>query len=212
MQPRQPRGWYLAREAGLLAGVSGDTIGQWARYGYIKSSWSATVPRVYSCQDVAEAIAVHELIDRGVKHGDIRSAIEDLRAEYGDWPLQIAPIATAGGRVVRKTTSGEGWAVGRQRGQGILSFIELQEINRWLRSGGWAVRGADDITHIEVDPDRLSGTPTIRDRRLSAEKVALIAALPDGRRVLRIEYDLRSIEISDAVRWYSRVQQFERAA
>jgi hypothetical protein len=54
----QPRGWYLAREVGLLAGVSGEKVGQWARYGYIRSSWSSTIPRVYSFQDVAEAIAV----------------------------------------------------------------------------------------------------------------------------------------------------------
>jgi hypothetical protein len=32
---------------------------QWARYGYIRSSWSSTISRIYSFQDVAEAIAVH---------------------------------------------------------------------------------------------------------------------------------------------------------
>ncbi len=30
----RPRGYYLAHEAGWLAGVSGDRIGQWARRGY----------------------------------------------------------------------------------------------------------------------------------------------------------------------------------
>lgn len=56
-----PRGHYLAREVGLLAGVPGHTVGQWARRGYIQSSQSAGRPRVYSFQDVAEAMVVHEL-------------------------------------------------------------------------------------------------------------------------------------------------------
>jgi DNA-binding transcriptional MerR regulator len=90
------RGWYLAREVGLLAGVSGDKIGQWARYGYIRASWSSTVPRIYSFQDVAEAIAVHELLNRGVVHADIRSAIDGLHTRYGDWPLQTAPFSHHG--------------------------------------------------------------------------------------------------------------------
>ena len=49
-------GHYLAGEAGLLAGVSGDRIGQWARWGYIRSSHSDGEPRVYSYEDVAEAM------------------------------------------------------------------------------------------------------------------------------------------------------------
>lgn len=59
-----PRGYYLAHEVGWLAGVSGDRIGQWARRGYIRSSVSSVVPRVYSFQDVAEAMVVHELLLR----------------------------------------------------------------------------------------------------------------------------------------------------
>ena len=53
-----PVGHYLAREAGSLAGVSGDKIGQWARRGYIRSSQRTHVPRVYSFQDVAEAMVI----------------------------------------------------------------------------------------------------------------------------------------------------------
>ena len=212
----RPRGWYLARDVGLLAGVSGDTIGQWARYGYIQSSWSDSIPRVYSFQDVAEAIAVHELIDRGVVHADIRRAILGLREEYGDWPLQAAPIVTtdpsqSSARVAVRNGGGA-VDVGRHPGQLFLSFIELIEIGGLLRRGGWALKGATDIVHIEVDPDRLSGRPTIKDRRLPAEKVARIAALAGGRRTLAAEYDVRAREIDDAVRWYERVQQFESAA
>lgn len=216
MDDARPRGWYLARDVGLLAGVSGDTIGQWARYGYIRSSWSDSIPRIYSFQDVAEAIAVHELLDRGVLHADIRAAIVGLRERYGDWPLQVAPIGTTDPSYssphIGMRDGDQAWDVGRHHGQGFLSFVELIEIRDLLRRGGWALKGDDDIVHIEVDPDRLSGHPTIKGRRLPADKVARLASLPGGRRILAAEYDLRRREIDDAVQWYQRVQDFERAA
>ena len=93
-------GHFLAGEAGELAGVSGTTIGQWARWGYIRPSQSAELPHVYSVEDVAEAAIVHALLERGVRHRDIRRAIDRLDA-YGDWPLSEAALATtAEGRIV----------------------------------------------------------------------------------------------------------------
>jgi DNA-binding transcriptional MerR regulator len=89
----KPHGHFLAGEAGELAGVSGSTIGQWARWGYIRASQSTGDPHVYSVEDVAEAAVVHALLDRGVRHADVRRAIERLH-EYGDWPLSEAPLAT----------------------------------------------------------------------------------------------------------------------
>ena len=44
----RPHGRFLASEAGELAGVSGTTIGQWARRGLIRSSIYDDEPRVYS--------------------------------------------------------------------------------------------------------------------------------------------------------------------
>jgi DNA-binding transcriptional MerR regulator len=88
-------GHFLAAEVGELAGVSGTTIGQWARWGYIRSSISAEDPHVYSVEDVAEATIVGELLARGVSHADVRRAIARLRDEYGDWPLSEAPLGTA---------------------------------------------------------------------------------------------------------------------
>ena len=211
----QPHGWYLAREVGLLAGVSGDKIGQWARYGYIRSSWSSEIPRVYSFQDVAEAIAVHELLERGVKHAEVKNAIEELRTKYGDWPLQSAPLATpkepGPARVAVREQGGVPYDVGRRRGQTFLSFVELLDINELLRRGGWALRDLPNVTSIEVDPDRLSGRPTIRDRRVPAEKVARIAQLPGGFRILSSEYDIRKREADDAVRWYERALELAAA-
>jgi hypothetical protein len=87
-------GHFLAAEVGELAGVSGTTIGQWARWRYIPASVSAEEPHVYSLEDVVEAAIVAELLARGVSHADVRRAIDRLRGEYGDWPLSDAPLGT----------------------------------------------------------------------------------------------------------------------
>ena len=87
-------GHFLAAEVGELAGVSGTTIGQWARWGYIPASVSEEDPHVYSVEDVAEAAIVGELLGRGVSHADVRRAIDRLREEYGAWPLSEAPLGT----------------------------------------------------------------------------------------------------------------------
>ena len=73
--------------------MSGTTIGQWARHGYIRPSQSAELPHVYSVEDVGEAAIVATLLSRGVRHGDVRRAIQRLRS-YGDWPLSEARLAT----------------------------------------------------------------------------------------------------------------------
>src|SRR5947207_1057189 len=95
----KPHGHFLAGEAGELAGVTGNTIGQWARWGYIRASQSSGEPHVYSVEDVAEAAVVRALLDRVIRHADVRRAIARLD-EYGDWPLSQAPLATTvdGGR------------------------------------------------------------------------------------------------------------------
>ena len=92
----KPHGHFLAGEAGELAGVSGTTIGQWARWGYIRASQSAGDPHVYSVEDVAEAAIVRVLLERGVRHADVRRAAGRL-GDYGDWPLSEAPLATTVG-------------------------------------------------------------------------------------------------------------------
>jgi DNA-binding transcriptional MerR regulator len=89
----RPHGHFLAAEAGELAGVSGTTIGQWARRGLIRSSVSDEEPRVYSVEDVTEAAIVRALLERGVRHADVHRLIGRLRA-YGDWPLSQAALAT----------------------------------------------------------------------------------------------------------------------
>ena len=89
----RPHGRLLAGEVGALAGVSGTTIGQWARRGYIRSSQSSDEPRVYSVEDVAEAAIVSELLERGVTHAEIHSAISHLQGR-GQWPLSEVHLET----------------------------------------------------------------------------------------------------------------------
>src|SRR3954451_24647094 len=69
---------YLAHEAGRLAGVHGDRIGQWARWGHIRASVSDGDPHVYAFEDVAEALAVHLLLDAGFALPLVRRAVERL--------------------------------------------------------------------------------------------------------------------------------------
>lgn len=210
-----PRGQYLAWEAGQLAGVSGQKIGQWARRGYIRSSVSSAAPRIYSFQDVAEAMVVHELLDRGVPHREIKTAIAMLGDEYGDWPLTEAPMATVADRERAAVLIGGDDAhydVAREAWQQVIAPANLDEIRGQLKRGGWAVRSIPDLQHIEIDPERLSGRPTIRGRRIAAEDVAQIADGPGGIETLREDYDLDEAEIADARRWWREVRRLEAAA
>lgn len=209
-----PRGHYLAWEAGQLAGVSGRTIGQWARRGYIRSSQRADIPRIYSFQDVAEAMVVHELLDRGVVHRDIRKAL-DLLQEYGDWPLTEASLSTEptqGRTRLLVNRDDAAYDVADRGWQQVVSRENLAEIRTQLQRGGWAVRRLPDLEHIEVDPDRLSGRPSIRGRRIAAQDVVELAAGPDGMETLLEDYELDRAEVVDARRWWREVSRLQAAA
>lgn len=208
-----PRGHYLAWEAGQLAGVSGQKIGQWARRGYIRASQDDRgVPKVYSFQDVAEAMVVHELEDAGADLKSIKRAIERLRERHGmAWPLQhySSRLGTVHGVVVEH--DGAGFAAGNLGGKGspaqsVLSDENLGKIASQLERGGWAVRKLTDLKHVEVDPDRLSGKPAIRGRRVAASEVAQIAEERDGIETLVEGYGLSEAEIDDARRWWGEVR------
>jgi uncharacterized protein (DUF433 family)/DNA-binding transcriptional MerR regulator len=210
-----PRGRYLAWEAGQLAGVSGLTIGQWARRGYIRSSVGRERPRVYSFQDIAEAMVVHELLDRGVTHRDIKQAILALGDRYGDWPLTDAQLATIPAKSRAKLIAHEAegdYDIGGLGWQQVIKPENLEKIRSQLRRGGWAVRALPDLEHIEVDPDRLSGKPTIRGRRIAAEDVAEIAAGRGGAEILCEDYGLDKAEVADARRWWREVRRLEAVA
>jgi uncharacterized protein (DUF433 family)/DNA-binding transcriptional MerR regulator len=207
-----PRGHYSAHEVGLLAGVSGTTIGQWARRGYITPSQSDYAPYVYSFQDVGEAILVHELLESGVIHRKIKQAIRSLRDRHGNrWPLQSADVATADGGVVALEND-VAWDIGDRIWQRQIRLENLRRIAGLLRRGGWAARGLPDLNHVEVNPNRLSGRPTIRGRRVPVETVARMAEEPGGVQELREGFDLNDAEIDDARRWWREARQYAEAA
>jgi len=139
-------GHFLAAEVGEMAGVSGTTIGQWARWGYIRSSGSDGEPRVYSVEDVAEAAIVGELLARGVPHRDIRRAIERLREEYGAWPLSEAPLGTtrARGRTRLVLRERDGFYALCPRGwQSMAAPPPIEEVRLRLNRGARRRRGDD---------------------------------------------------------------------
>ena len=131
-------GRLLAGEVGELAGVSGNTIGQWARWGYIRSSQSEGEPRVYSVEDVAEAAIVADLLGRGVRHADIRRTVERLRGEYGTWPLSEARLAVTAGegrpRIVLRE-DGRAWALDARGWQQLAVLPALDEVRLRLKHG-----------------------------------------------------------------------------
>src|SRR4051794_41965827 len=79
-------GSLKAGDVGELAGVSGNTIGQWARWGYIRASVSDGDPHVYAVEDVMEAATVQALRERSVTHAQIRRAIAGLGGDGGGAP------------------------------------------------------------------------------------------------------------------------------
>ncbi|MBX5442419.1 MAG: MerR family transcriptional regulator [Solirubrobacteraceae bacterium] len=104
-------GDLLAADVGELVGVSGTTIGQWARRGLIRSSRSDGEPRRYGVEDVAEAAVVAELLARGVPHAAIHRAIERLSGSGSSWPLSDAWLATTEGprpRIALRDDDGDG--------------------------------------------------------------------------------------------------------
>jgi uncharacterized protein (DUF433 family)/DNA-binding transcriptional MerR regulator len=211
-----PRGHYLAQEVGLLAGVSGERIGQWARRGYIRASQSMGRPHVYSYQDIADAMVVHELEDVGADLRSIKRAIQRLRERYGlGWPLQRhkGQLDAVHGSVV-KYEDGVALNLGGKGSpeQRVLDAGNLGKIASELERGGWAARLVPNLRFIEVNPDRLSGRPVIRGRRIAADEVARLAISLAGRETLYDDYEITVEEADDAVRWWNAVRLFGQAA
>lgn len=211
-----PRGRYLAAEVGRLAGVSGGKIGQWARQGYIKSSQGTGRPRVYSYQDIAEAMVVHQLLDNHASYKRIKQTLEELRkdTELGDWPLSQVDFSAVGAKdrpkiVVKR--GGEHFDLTGRPWHGMVDVGDLRRIAVDLNRGGWAARELPDLRHIEVHPDLLSGRPVIRGRRIAARSAAELAETEQGVAVLRDEYELDDAEINDARRWWGVARRYEAA-
>lgn len=191
-------GYYTTADVARLSGMSAHRVARWARMGIIQHSISDR-PNIYSYADVGEAILAHYLADQGKRPGKIKELVEYLREKYGPWPLAAAPLEHDGPLCVIWNDD-EGVHVSADiPGHGVIEdTLDLKEIRQALSRGGW-VSLKHPRTHIEIDPDRHSGEPVIKGRRLSTQRVASLAAEPEGRVELEEDFQLSSAEIDDAV-------------
>lgn len=190
-------GHYTAADVGRLAGVSATRIGSWSRYGIIPRV--SAKPKVYSYADAGEAVLVRYLLDQKIPTKQIREIVENLRNEYGQWPLAAAPLEHAGPFVVVREGERIYFSALNAEQKVIAgTLIDLQAVRDALRQGGWAAY-KHPREHIEVDPNLHSGQPVVRGRRLPTEAVAEIAREKDGRRILLEDYGLSEAEIRDAL-------------
>jgi uncharacterized protein (DUF433 family) len=165
-------------------------------------------PSVYSYADAGEAVIVRYLIEHGVKPKKVREMVERLRVDFGEWPLARAPLEHEGGLVVRREGANVLVDVVDRPNQQVEegTFLSLVEVRKALEQGGWVALKTPRV-HIQVDPDRLSGRPTIRDRRLPTAMVAELGQRSEGRDTLRTEFGLTDEEIDEAVGYEADVEK-----
>lgn len=182
---------YLAHEAARLVGVPGDRIGQWARWGHIAASISDGDPHVYAYEDVAEALAVHALLEHGLSLRTIRSAVDRLGGP-STHPLSSGSVHLVDGRLAVER---DDILVDVFTDHGVLPLDGRVEAHELLRRGGWPARDGR-VRHVEVDPARMGGRPCVRGRRVPVEDV--VDDPPAAQRELGLSGD----EVEDALRWW----------
>jgi uncharacterized protein (DUF433 family) len=209
-RPNRPefRGVFTPWRAGALAGVSGNKIGQWARYGLIRPSHYEGRPQnLYAFNDVAEAIVIRWLLERSFDYEAIHAAIEKAREEHPDWPLLEAPLGVAQhavegdprGVIVLRVETGV-YVETSEPGQMTLKPQLLEEARDMLRRGGW-IAAQLQLQRIEVDPQKLGGAPSLRGRRWPIERIAQIAADSAGCSLLVDDYGLDQRDIDESQQW-----------
>ena len=204
---------YTSREASHLSGLTPFRLGQWARHGYIPSCLEEG-RRMFSYRDVAEAIAVHKLLQANFNTRKVRRAVDYLREDFGDWPLQDAPLSRSDKGAWLVLEDGPLWdAASEVAGTGVIKAAvgNLRSVRDDLSKGGWAYVELGNLEHISVDPECMSGTPTIRGTRIQAMFVGKEARSKQGLRLLR-GYRLSKKQINDAVRWRDKALSYARAA
>lgn len=192
-------GYYTTADVARLAGMSPHRVARWARMGIIQHSISSR-PNIYSYADVGEAILAHYLAEQGKKPGEIKELVEHLRDEYGPWPLGVAPLEHDGPLCAMWDDEHGVHVSADIPGHELINetLLNLKEIREALSRGGW-VSLKTPRDHIEVDPERHSGEPVVKGRRLSTQRVAALADEPKGRKTLHEDFNLSDAEIDDAV-------------
>jgi hypothetical protein len=162
----EPTGRYLAHEAGMLAGVPGDRIGQWARWGHIRASVSDGEPHVYAFADVAEALAVHLLLDAGLTLPVVRHAVERLGGLAVGVHVVDGRLAVERGDVLKDVFTE----------QTVLPLNGRVDPVDLLRRGGWPAHVLGELDAVWVDPARAGGRPCVRATRVPVEDAGDAAA------------------------------------
>jgi uncharacterized protein (DUF433 family) len=212
-------GAYSPGMAGALAGVSGLSIGQWARHRLIRPGvFEGRPTNLYSYYDVAEAVVVRWLIGQGFTHKQIRQALNGVRDAHPRWPLLHAPLGV--GRLsvddratlVRRIESGEYVdAIDKSRPDQILiKPVLLDQARDMLAHGGW-IAAVKNLQRIEVQPLKLGGAPTLVGHRWTVEQVERLAADQEGRSVLLDTYGLTAEEIDESVAWVEGARELSLA-
>lgn len=202
-------GVYSPGMTGALAGVSGKSVGQWARYGLIRPTvYRGRPANLYSYFDVAEAIVVRWMLDHGITHRDIRLALDGVSEAFPRWPLLNAPLGI--GRlsiddrallVRREDVHVYVEATGRGKpGQIIIKPALLDRARDMLAHGGW-LAAEHGLRTIEVKPLKLGGAPSVLGRRWTIDQVARLADDAAGRALLHRAYGLTNLEVEEAVAW-----------
>jgi DNA-binding transcriptional MerR regulator/uncharacterized protein (DUF433 family) len=206
-------GIYAAHRVGALAGVSGYTIGQWARNGLVRPTYYEGRPaNLYAFNDVAEAIVIRWLLSKGFTYEQIHRAVDRASQEHPDWPLLKAPLGVAQhaiqgdprGVIARRADDGTYVDISHAGEQITLKPQLFQDVALMLRTGGW-IANELGLKRIEVDPQKLGGVPSLKGRRWPVESVAQIAADDEGRAILVDEYGLADREVDESVRWVKAV-------
>jgi uncharacterized protein (DUF433 family) len=176
-------------------------------------------------------MVVHELVVIHTSLPTIKRVIETLRDDLGnDWPLQqselLVPRAATDEELKerkRPRRRGRTIAIERKDDDGLVVQDDVLTARRFLRDvdlirirddlsrGGWAARDSH-LSHIEVDPDRLSGRPVIRGKRVPAEFAGELAESTAGRNTLIGGYGLTEAEIDDAQTWWEAARRYQTAA
>lgn len=205
--PPEFMGVFSPHRAGALAGVSGNQIGQWARYGLIRPTvYEGRPANRYGFYDVASGIVVHWLRIRRFSYPEIHRALGAAERTHPEWPLLRAPLGIARDLVeddrgvLAQEIDGVYVETGRPGNQIMLKPELLDFARDMLRKGGWLADRLG-LQRIEVDPQRLGGAPTVRGRRWPVERVARIAADEAGRMILVDEYGLDERDVDESVRW-----------
>jgi uncharacterized protein (DUF433 family)/DNA-binding transcriptional MerR regulator len=206
-------GIYAAHRVGALAGVSGYTIGQWARNGLVRPTYYEGRPaNLYAFNDVAEAIVIRWLLSKGFTYKQIHTAVDRASEEHPNWPLLRSPLGVAQhavqgdprGVIARRADDGTYVDISHAGDQITLKPQLFQDVALMLRTGGW-IANELGLKHIEVDPEKLGGVPSLKGRRWPVENVAQIAADDEGRAILVDEYGLANQEVDESVRWVRAV-------